>query len=150
MRAKSITHLSISARDLDESAAFYKDLFGMEEIPAPNFPFEVRWLRVGGLQIHLFHTDDPAPSGHHFGLDVDDFTGFYERAKELRIIDGSDYFQRVYELPEGALQLYLRDPAGNMVELNYPNVDDIDRSRIDEIRKIEAKPGESPALYMDR
>lgn len=150
MRAKNITHLSISAHDLDESAAFYKDLFGMEELPAPTFPFPVRWLRVGDLQIHLFQSDDPAPAGHHFGLDVDDFTGFYKQAKEMGIIDGSDYFQHVYELPEGALQLYLRDPAGNMVELNYPNVRDIDRSEIDGIRKLEAKPGESPAIYMDR
>ncbi|CAN5492228.1 MAG: VOC family protein [Actinomycetota bacterium] len=150
MRAKSITHLSISANDLDESANFYKDLFEMEEIPAPNFPFPVKWLRVGDLQIHLFHTEDEAPSGHHFGLDVDDFEGFYARAKELGVIDGSDYFSRVYELPDGATQLYIRDPAGNMVEMNYPDINDLDRSKFDEIRKLEAKPGENPVLYMNR
>ncbi|WP_119067032.1 VOC family protein [Rubrobacter indicoceani] len=150
MKAKSITHLSISAHDLDRSVDFYTELFGMEEVPAPEFPFEVRWLRIGGLQIHLFQSEGPAPSGHHFGLDVDDFVGFYERVKELGLADSSAYFQHVYELPEGALQLYIRDPAGNMVELNYPDVEEIDRSRIDGIRKLEAKPGESPAIYMDR
>jgi lactoylglutathione lyase len=148
MKAKAITHLSISAKDLEESANFYKDLFGMEEIPAPDFPFPVRWLRVGDLQIHLFHTSDDAPSGHHFGLDVDDFEAFYARVKELGIVDTSDYFSRVYELPDGATQLYIRDPAGNMVELNYPDVNDLDRSKFDEIRKLEAKPGENPVLYM--
>jgi hypothetical protein len=54
----------------------------------------------------------------------------------------------VYELPDGATQLYIRDPAGNMVELNYPDVNDLDRSKFDEIRKLEAKPGENPVLYM--
>ncbi|MGH3086064.1 MAG: VOC family protein [Rubrobacteraceae bacterium] len=149
MKANGLTHLSISAKDLEESANFYKELFGMEEIPAPDFPFPVRWLRVGDLQLHLFHTTDDAPSGHHFGLDVDDFEGFYERVKELGIIDDSDYFSRVYELPEGALQLYIRDPSGNMVELNYPNIDDLDRSKFDEIRKLGNKPGENAVLYME-
>lgn len=150
MRAKSITHLSVSAHDLDESAAFYRELFGMEEIPAPEFPFPVRWLRVGELQLHLFQTEAEAPSGHHFGLDVDDFEAFYERVRELGIVDGSDYFQHVYELPEGAVQLYIRDPAGNMVELNYPDVEELDRSKFDEIRKLGSKPGEHPVLYPQR
>lgn len=148
MRAKGITHVSVGAKDLEESAAFYKDFLGMEEIPAPDFPFPVRWFRVGDLQLHLFHTESDAPSGHHFGLDVDDFEALYGRAKDMGIIDGSDYFSRVYELPDGATQLYVRDPAGNMVELNYPDASDLDRSKFDEIRKLEAKPGESPVLYM--
>ncbi len=55
MRANGFTHVSFYAHDLDESVRFYKDLFDMEELPpAPGFPFPVRWLRVGDLQLHLF------------------------------------------------------------------------------------------------
>ena len=36
------------------NATFYKELFEMEEVLAPDFPFPVRWLRVGDLQLHLF------------------------------------------------------------------------------------------------
>ena len=148
MRATGFTHVSVHASDLHESARFYKELFGMEEIPAPDFPFPVLWLRVGDLQLHLFQSDAPAPSGHHFGLDVDDFEEVYKKVRQLNVIDGSDYSSNVYELPDGAVQLYLRDPAGNMVEVNWPDVEKLDRSVVGEIQKIEAKPGEEPRLYL--
>ncbi len=148
MKATGFTHVSVHAHDLEESARFYEEIFGMEEIPAPTFPFPVRWFRVGDLQLHLFQSDAPAPSGHHFGLDVDDFEAVYETARKLGVVDTSDYFSNVYELPDGAVQLYLRDPAGNMVEVNWPDVTTLDRSVVGEIRKIEARPGEEPRLYL--
>lgn len=148
MRATGFTHVSVHAYDLDESVRFYREIFGMEEVPAPNFPFPVRWLRVGDLQLHLFQSDEPGPSGHHFGLDVDGFERIYEKARDLGVIDDSDYFSNVYELPCGAVQLYLRDPAGNMVEVNWPDVKKLDRSVVGEIQKIEPRPGEKPKLYL--
>jgi catechol 2,3-dioxygenase-like lactoylglutathione lyase family enzyme len=148
MRATGFTHVSVHANDLDESTRFYEELFGMEEVPAPDFLFPVRWLRVGDLQLHLFQSDASGPSGHHFGLDVDDFEAVYEKARKLGVVDGSDYFSNVYELPDGAVQLYLRDPAGNMIEVDWPDVDKLDRSVVGEIQKIEAKPGEEPRLYL--
>ena len=148
MKTTGFTHVSVHAYDLDESARFYKELFGMKEISAPDFPFPVLWLRVDDLQLHLFQNDEPAPSGHHFGLDVDDFEAVYEKARKLDAVDDSDYFSNVYELPCGAVQLYLRDPAGNLVEVNWPDVGTLDRSMVGEIQKIEAKPSEDPKLYL--
>lgn len=147
MKATGFTHVSVHAYDLEESASFYTELFGMNEIPAPDFPFPVCWLRVGDLQLHLFQSDAPAPSGHHFGLDIDDFEAVYEKARKLGVIDDSEYFSKVYELPDGAVQLYLRDPAGNMVEVNWPDVRMLDRSVVGKIHRIEAKSGEEPRLY---
>ena len=63
MRALGFTHISAHARDLDESARFYNELFGMEEILAPGFPFPVCWLRVGNLQLHLFQSEESAHPG---------------------------------------------------------------------------------------
>src|SRR5215212_8858344 len=137
MRTNGFTHLSVHAHDLEESTRFYEELFGMEEIPAPNFPFSVRWLRAGNLQLHLFQGEEPAPSAHHFGLDVDDFETVYKKANELDVVDSSGYFSNVYELPDGAVQLYVRDPAGNMVEVNWPDVATLDRSVIPEIEKVD-------------
>lgn len=148
MKTTGFTHVSVHAYDLEESARFYKELFGMEEIPTPDFPFPVLWLRVGDLQLHLFQSDETAPSGHHFGLDVDNFEAVYEKARKLGVVDDTDYFSNVYELPCGAVQLYLRDPAGNMVEVNWPDVEEINRSVLGEIQKIEAKSGEGPRLYL--
>jgi lactoylglutathione lyase len=133
MRARGFTHVSISATDLDESVRFYTDFFGMEEVPSPDFSGPVRWLRVGNLQLHLFLDRSPAPARHHFALDVDDFEAAYRKAEELGIRDGG-------------VQMYLRDPAGNLVEVNWPDVQTLDRDIIPEIQKI---GGEGAVLYLE-
>ena len=145
MRARGFTHVSVSATDLEESLRFYKDFFGMEEIPSPDFSGPVRWLRVGGLQLHLFLDDDPAPERHHFALDVDDFEAAYKKAEALGIREGGRY-SSVRKLPCGAVQMYLRDPAGNLVEVNWPDVTTLDREVIPEIQKIGGDP--DAVLYL--
>lgn len=149
MKASGFTHVSVHAHDLDESVRFYVEMFGMEEVPAPDFPFPVRWLRVGDLQLHLFQSEDPAPRGHHFGLDVDDFEAVYEKAQEKGAQVGEGYFSRVYELPDGAAQLYLRDPAGNMVEVNWPDASTLDRSVVGRIEGVGEGAG-GATLYLRR
>ena len=146
MRATGFTHVSIGATDLEESVGFYKDFFGMEEVPSPDFSGPVRWLRVGGLQLHLFLDDSPAPERHHFALDVDDFEEAYRKAEELGVRDG-DRFSTVRELPDGAVQMYLRDPSGNLVEVNWPDVNTLDREVIPEIQKIGGDP--EAVLYLE-
>jgi catechol 2,3-dioxygenase-like lactoylglutathione lyase family enzyme len=151
IKATSFTHTSVHAHDLDESVRFYKELFGMEEIPAPDFPFPVRWLRLGDLQLHLFQSEDLAPKGHHFGVDVDDFEATYVKVGKMDVREKEGYFSYLYEIPDGAVQMYLRDPAGNMVEVNWPDVSTLDRSVVtEEIHKIEAETAESAkaTLYL--
>ena len=151
MKAKGFTHVSVHAHDLDESMRFYEEVFGMEEIPAPDFPFPVRWLRLGDLQLHLFLSEDPAPRGHHFGIDMNDFEAAYEKVEELGAREKEGYFSKLYELPDGAAQMYIRDPAGNMVEINWPDVSSLDRSMVtEEIEKVDAKTSEArrATLYL--
>ena len=146
MRATGFTHVSIGAADLEESVSFYRNFFGMEEVPSPDFSGPVRWLRVGGLQLHLFLEDSPAPERHHFALDVDDFEAAYRKAEELAVRD-DDRYSTVRELPDGAVQMYLRDPAGNLIEVNWPDVSALDRGLIPEIHKIGGDP--EAALYLE-
>jgi catechol 2,3-dioxygenase-like lactoylglutathione lyase family enzyme len=133
VRATRINHVSISAADLEESTRFYEEVFAMERIPTPTFERPVQWLRVGDLQLHLFEDGNPAPSRHHLGLTIDDFDAAYRAVKE-RFSDtwGWD----LVELPSGQLQLYFRDPAGNLIELNWPDAEKIDRSRYPELRRL--------------
>lgn len=131
-----LNHVSIHADDIEESAEFYHELFDMERVPSPNFEVEVYWLRCGDLQIHLFHRDVPAPQFHHIGLQVDDFEEVYHRAKEMDILD--DWAQQdgrsgLYGLPDGGVQMYVRDPAGNMVEIAWPDASTLDPEIRDEI-----------------
>src|SRR6267154_599629 len=127
MNATSINHVSIHAQDLELSTAFYEQLFGMERIPATNFAFPVVWLRLGRQQLHLFvRSEAQPPQFHHVGLNVDDFTAVYSRASEQRLRDDSAFFSAMYELPDGSVQMYLRDPAGNLVEVDWPDARTLD------------------------
>ena len=136
MRATGFTHVSIGARDLEESVRFYEDFFGMEEVPAPDFTGHVRWPRVGDLKLHPFQDEGSAPVGHHFALGVDDFGAAFRKTRETGArVEGGNY-STVRELPDGAVQMYLRDPAGNLVEVNWRNANTLDRGLIGEIQKI--------------
>lgn len=120
-----INHVSVVASDLDASAAFYADLFGAEEIAAPNFEVPVRWLSFGDQQLHLFQRDVDSPQYHHFGLTVDDFEDLYRKAVDRGLLGdfADDSLLGLYELPDGAVQLYLRDPDNNLVEANHPDIE---------------------------
>jgi YD repeat-containing protein len=136
MRATGFNHVSISARNLDESVRFYTEVFGMEKIPTYDFAFPVQYLRLGDLQLHLFERDTPAPEFHHIGINVDDFEAAYLKAKELGIREGSAFFSHIYELPDGAVQMYIRDPSGNLVEIDWPDVRTLDRSVVTDLKKL--------------
>ena len=123
MRATRFNHVSVQAYDLDESARFYQELFGLERIVSPQFPHtNVVWLQVGDQQLHLFrHDGRPAPE-HHFSFEVDDVEAVYLKAKEMgALVDDGTYFSNVWHHATGWLQWYLRDPAGNLVEISWPD-----------------------------
>jgi lactoylglutathione lyase len=136
VRATRFNHVSVHAFDLEESLRFYMDVFGLERLPSPNFSTHVEWLRVGKQQLHLFKSENPAPRSHHFALDVDDFEAAYLKAKELELLDDETFGAAVRELPDGAVQMYIRDPSGNLVEVNWPDVSTLDRSVITDIRSV--------------
>ena len=134
MRATGINHVSISATDLEESTRFYEAVFGMERVATPVFETPVQWLRVGALQLHLFLDESgQAPSRHHLGLTIDDFPAAYEA---IRARTSDEWGSRLVELPSGQVQLYFRDPAGNLIELNWPDAGTLDRSRYPELRRL--------------
>ena len=140
-----ITHASVLATDLEESAAFYEDVFGMERVPAPNFPeVEVVWLRVGDLTLHLFEREMEPAKYYHVGIHVDDFESVYRAAIERDLVsdfDDADDLPTIYELPEGAVQMYVDDPAGNLVEVNHHDVTDLPAEvRADVVARAEQVP----------
>lgn len=120
-RAVALNHVSVIASDLERSVRFYEDVLGLERIPTPNFGFPVQWLRAGALQLHLFERPGQAPSHAHFALEVDDPRAAYERAKAEGVLDHDTFGNCMYELPDGGIQIYVRDPAGNLVELDHPD-----------------------------
>lgn len=137
MRATGFNHVSIHAIRLEESVRFYEDVLGMEKIPTYNFAFPVQYLRLGDLQLHLFEREAPAPIYHHIGINVDDFEGAYRRASQLGILDSQAFFEDIYELPDGSVQMYLRDPAGNLIEIDWPDVTTLNRSELPAFKRLD-------------
>ncbi len=130
MRATRVNHVSIFANDLEESARFYEELFGAERLPTAKFPQgRVLWLKLGDQQLHLFESDDDDPTmHHHFGMDVDDFDAVYAKAKELGVLDTEAFGTPLRSHPAGWVQLYLRDPAGNLIEVDCPDASTLDEA----------------------
>jgi catechol 2,3-dioxygenase-like lactoylglutathione lyase family enzyme len=122
VRATRINHVSVHAVDMEESIRFYTEVFGMELVPSPDFGTPVEWLRLGEQQLHLFGREVDTPRYHHFGLDVDDFDAVYRKAKERGLLDRRMGRTPVRAHPMGWVQLYLQDPAGNLVEVDWPDV----------------------------
>jgi catechol 2,3-dioxygenase-like lactoylglutathione lyase family enzyme len=147
VRATGFNHVSIHARNLEESVRFYVEVFGMEPIPTYNFAFPVQYLRLGNLQLHLFERETEAPAYHHIGINVDDFEAMFLRAKELDILERESFFEDMYELPDGSVQMYIRDPAGNLIEVDWPDVTTLDRSVFTHLKKLdESVPQTGDAL----
>jgi catechol 2,3-dioxygenase-like lactoylglutathione lyase family enzyme len=159
----SLTHVSLIAADVEESTEFYESVLGCESIPTPRFGnqadfhadegIEFQILRIGDRQLHLWN--DPARDPEaimfaHFGVHVDDFEGVYRRAAErgaFAAVGEESAPPQVFDF-NGTAQLYLRDPTGNLVEVDYPDVDALDHSAFDAVVERETT-GPETSIYDD-
>lgn len=140
MKATRINHLAISTSDLEASLEFYMGIFGLEKIPTYNFGIPCQYLRVGDQQLHIFQVpDETVPLRQHFAMDVDDFTEVYDEAKRRGALDFEGFDNCMYELPDGGVQMYLRDPGGNLVEVDCPDVTKLDLDRFPEMKRLADK-----------
>ncbi len=126
-----INHVSIGAQNLEDSVRFYAEIFGAQLIDTPNFGYPVQWLRLGDCQLHLFERQAPAPTYHHFALWVDDFEAVFTATRARGLHDARTMGAHLTELPSGQIQLYIRDPGGNLVEVNSADA----RALSEDIRK---------------
>jgi catechol 2,3-dioxygenase-like lactoylglutathione lyase family enzyme len=118
-----INHVSINARDLQDSVGFYVELLGAEPIPTPNFGLPVQWLALGRTQLHLFERALTPTSHHHLGITVEDLEVPYAVAARRDAFDRDAFGNHLVELPGDVVQLYVRDPARNLVELDMYGVE---------------------------
>jgi catechol 2,3-dioxygenase-like lactoylglutathione lyase family enzyme len=114
----SLNHVALSARDLERSTRFYERLFGCQRLPVPDVGFPTAWLSLGDRQLHLFERHTAVPQLHHFAVAVDDFGEACRRAETLGAFEGAPYGREAYRLPDGSVQLFLRDPDGHLVEVD--------------------------------
>jgi catechol 2,3-dioxygenase-like lactoylglutathione lyase family enzyme len=123
MQTPTINHVSVSARNLTDSVEFYVALLGAERIPTPNFGVPVQWLALGRTQLHLYERDLVPPSHHHFAVSVEELEPIYRAAERRGAFDRQAFGNHLVELPGDVVQLYLRDPGGNLVEIDQHGAD---------------------------
>ncbi len=117
-----LDHFNIRTRDLKGTVGFYQDILGLENGARPNFAFPGAWLySEGRAVVHLVDispTDEAQKpdSGvvHHVAFISRDFAGMKQRLQAR----GVEFEAR--QVPGGELwQIFIRDPNGVMIELNY-------------------------------
>jgi lactoylglutathione lyase len=115
-----INHITMIVDQLEETARFYEEEMGMEPIPAFVFDYPTAFFRINDeQQLHLTEWEDARSFRGHVCLEVDDFNALFHRGKELGIIDVRPW-GKVRQLPDGAMQMFLRDPSDNLVEITSP------------------------------
>jgi catechol 2,3-dioxygenase-like lactoylglutathione lyase family enzyme len=125
LRVKGIDHVTMVVRDLERSREFFVDLLGMSEVPRPAFGFPGLWFQSGQTQIHLNITSEEA-GAPGFGTTATEVTRALHVAFE--VADARLAARQLAERgvpivagprnrPDGAVQLYIRDPDGHLIEL---------------------------------
>ena len=117
-----LDHFNIRTRKLDDTVRFYEDVMGLEKGPRPNFAFPGAWMySEGKAVVHIVDiskTDEQQKpdSGvvHHVAFASRGFDGMKQRlqSKNMRF--------DARQVPGGDLwQIFVDDPNGVMIELNY-------------------------------
>jgi catechol 2,3-dioxygenase-like lactoylglutathione lyase family enzyme len=119
-KAIGINHVTLVVDNLEAACQFYENELGLEVIPAFLFDYPTAFFKINDTQqLHLTEWEDAISFRGHICLTVDDINALFWRMKELGIIDTSPW-GKVRQLPSGTLQMFLRDPSGNLVELSCP------------------------------
>jgi catechol 2,3-dioxygenase-like lactoylglutathione lyase family enzyme len=117
-----LDHFNIRTRKLAETVSFYEDILGLEKGARPNFAFPGAWMYSEGKPVvHLVdisRTEEAQKpdSGcvHHVAFVSRGFDGMKQRleSKSMRF--------EARQVPGGDLwQIFVNDPNGVMIELNY-------------------------------
>jgi catechol 2,3-dioxygenase-like lactoylglutathione lyase family enzyme len=123
-----IQHVNVNVDDLDLAIPFYRDVLGLPLDATPDQGFRSQFFRIGALQqIHMNEMRDQRQFRGHFCLVVPDFMGVFRRAKAAGAIDLAPW-GKVRQLPNGKMQMFVRDPSGNLIEIASSSREFIDLS----------------------
>ncbi|MEJ7713254.1 MAG: VOC family protein [Pyrinomonadaceae bacterium] len=126
MKVKNINHVTLIVDDLEKCRDFYTNVLGLEELPAFKFDFPVQFYKVNDQQqLHLTEWKDATSFRAHVCIEIDNFSDAFRKFKELGIVD-TEPWGKVRELKSGAMQMFIRDPAGNLIEVSHPDASTVD------------------------
>jgi catechol 2,3-dioxygenase-like lactoylglutathione lyase family enzyme len=136
MAIRQLAHFAVRTRDLEVSRRFYEDVLQLREGSRPPFAFPGAWLYSGGDEmslgvVHLVGGQGSAAVGDYlgdrtsaasFGTGALDHVAFlandWPTMRACCDAVGAPYVERT--VPGlGLLQVFLTDPSGVTLELNF-------------------------------
>lgn len=140
----TLNHFSIRTTDLEACRGFYAEVLGLTVGPRPDFPFPGHWMYRGD------HADVANAVVHIIGIDANDPTGLNQYLGDREVgVTGSGSVDHIAFFADGLAemlahlrqrgvafrertvpsiglhQLFLDDPAGIVIELNYPGAEKV-------------------------
>ena len=136
----SLNHFSIRSLEIEKTTEFYSKLLSLTVGPRPEFPFPGVWLYNGdesswaNAVLHLIAIDKNDPNGLKkylgerdpsslYGSGAVDHIAFFATGLEEKIslLKALKISYRERTVPViGLHQIFLDDPNGIVIELNYP------------------------------
>ena len=116
-------HDALLVKDVDASAKFYSEVFGLKEIPNGGLDDHIRWFELGDkVQFHLIESDElpEKHKGFHLALSTDDLDAFMKflKSKNIHFENWPGEKGTTNTRPDGVKQIYLQDPDGYWIEVN--------------------------------
>jgi catechol 2,3-dioxygenase-like lactoylglutathione lyase family enzyme len=132
IKVKDLHHVSIVVEDVATSKHFYCDILGLVDVPrSPTFTFDGAWFRKSGVEVHLIQINEavqPPGDGPNDPTEIRDLTFARHFCFSVEDMDEAVSTLNKNNIPiamgprqrgDGAIQLYIYDPDGHMVELVY-------------------------------
>ncbi|MBI5277142.1 MAG: diguanylate cyclase [Burkholderiales bacterium] len=124
MTTLGLAHVNFHAHRalLEEMKEFYCDVVGLEVGPRPTFPMPGYWLYAGGEPIVHLYQATPAETRKRDSDGTFDHVAFTCRdcpAVEASLRNRGITYRKSAVPGAKTVQLFLKDPAGNSVELNF-------------------------------
>ncbi|MDH4191356.1 MAG: VOC family protein [Betaproteobacteria bacterium] len=151
MPLSHLEHFLIQTADLEKTRDWYVRILGMREGWHPDFKFPVVWLYLGDKDVlHLTPggKNTSANRKQYLGQQSDDVygsgvldhvafrsSGLPEMLAHLKR-EGVEFTQRMVS-DQGLYQLFLLDPNGVKIELNFANREAIEHGIVPEIKASE-------------
>ena len=124
MPARALEHYTIRCRDLERTREFYSGMLGLTVGPRPNFNFAGYWLYCGETPVVHLVADEGAAGARNDGkstgrLDHIAFRGEDFDAMVASLEEKGIAFRRSAVPGSRLRQLFVHDPDGILVELNF-------------------------------
>ena len=118
METRELNHVALLVSDVEKSCEFYAGVLRLQRIQRPAFDFPGAWFRLGETQeLHLIGGEEteravPRRRANHFALRADDLEPWRQHLQRLGVP-----LRGPVKRPDGAIQIFLSDPDGHVIEL---------------------------------